>query len=199
MYFVENKLYHIYNRGNNAQKIFLSREDYLLFLKKIRQHISPYCEIISWCLMPNHFHLLVYTTAASVTENKVGGLQLQSLANGIKLLLSSYTKTMNKQQHRTGNLFQQKTKAKQVTDDAGKYAQTVFHYIHQNPWRAGLIGKMEWWEFSSFREYIHVRNGSLVNQSLAKELLDINDAIFYQESYQIIPAQMEDRILKGGN
>ena len=54
-----NHIYHIYNQGNNRQKIFFNRENYLYFLKKVKQHILPYADILAWCLMPNHFHLLV--------------------------------------------------------------------------------------------------------------------------------------------
>ncbi len=52
-------IYHIYNQGNNRQKIFFERENYLFFLKKIKTHILPYVDILAWCLMPNHFHLMV--------------------------------------------------------------------------------------------------------------------------------------------
>ena len=52
-------LYHIYNQGNNRQRIFLERANYLFFLEKIRNHVLPYADLLAWCLMPNHFHLMV--------------------------------------------------------------------------------------------------------------------------------------------
>ena len=60
MKFEENYIYHIYNQGNNRRKIFFCRENYLFFLKKIETHICPYADILAWCLMPNHFHLMVF-------------------------------------------------------------------------------------------------------------------------------------------
>ena len=65
MYFESNHIYHIYNRGNNSQNIFFTRDNYLFFLEKIRKHILPYADVLAWCLMPNHFHLMVYV---KVTE-----------------------------------------------------------------------------------------------------------------------------------
>ncbi len=59
MIFEKGHLYHIYNQGNNKQKIFLNRENYLFFLKKINTYILPYADVLAWCLMPNHFHLMV--------------------------------------------------------------------------------------------------------------------------------------------
>ena len=53
------QLYHIYNRGNNRQRVFLRDDHYLLFLKKLRDLLQPQAHIVAWCLMPNHFHLLV--------------------------------------------------------------------------------------------------------------------------------------------
>jgi putative transposase len=60
MIFEQGHLYHIYNQGNNQQKIFFTRNNYLFFLNKIKIHIIPFADIISWCLMPNHFHLMIY-------------------------------------------------------------------------------------------------------------------------------------------
>ncbi len=60
MNFEENKIYHIYNRGNNQQSIFFNPENYLFFLAKIKIELTPYCKILAYCLMPNHFHLMVY-------------------------------------------------------------------------------------------------------------------------------------------
>ena len=98
-----NNFYHIYNRGNNSQQIFFSRDNYLMFRNKIIKYILPSCDISCYCLMPNHFHLLIYATD-NFNHNK--------FSQGIRSLLSSYSKTINLIQKRTGSLFQQNTKAK---------------------------------------------------------------------------------------
>lgn len=80
MHFETGHIYHIYNRGNNAQQIFFNRENSLFFLKKIKQYISPYSDILAWVLMPNHFHLMVYVNAVGVDlANFVGNVNNESL------------------------------------------------------------------------------------------------------------------------
>ena len=73
MIFESGNLYHIYNQGNNRQKIFYVRENYLFFLNKLRRHILVHSDILAWCLMPNHFHLLVYVKQVCIPAitNKV--------------------------------------------------------------------------------------------------------------------------------
>lgn len=111
MQLIENKLYHFYNQGNNKDDIFFSRENYLYFLKNFRKFVLPYCDVLSYCLMPNHFHFLINTNKESLVEKKVGGLILTALNNGFRQFLSVYAQAINKQEGRSGSLFRQKTKA----------------------------------------------------------------------------------------
>ena len=60
------------------------------------------------------------------------------------------------------------------------------HYIHQNPMKANLVKKMEDWDYSSFKDYCGLRNGTLCNKELAVQLLDLNLKTFYNDSYQLI-------------
>ena len=101
---------------------------------------------------------------------------------GIRQLLSSYTQAINKQNKSTGSLFQQNTKAKPIVKGSRNYDLTVFHYIHQNAYRAKLIEKMEDWEYSSFVDYCGKRNGNLCNKELTIKLLGLNMKTFYQDS-----------------
>jgi len=60
------------------------------------------------------------------------------------------------------------------------------NYIHQNPMKAKLVKWMEDWDYSSFKDYYGLRNGTLVNKKLAAQLLDINMNTFYDDSYRLI-------------
>ncbi len=76
--------YHVYNRGNNRQNIFFERENYIYFLRLVRKHlISNAVDIIAYCLMPNHYHFLVY-------------LRDETLSDAMKSLSLAYTKAINK-------------------------------------------------------------------------------------------------------
>ncbi|MFT3824843.1 MAG: hypothetical protein QM731_13040 [Chitinophagaceae bacterium] len=136
--------------------------------------------------MPNHFHFLIYADSRTIATRASGPFTRNVLSEGIKNLLSSYTQAINKQLKTTGSLFQQNTKAKCVLDGKDNYAVTCMHYIHQNPLKAGLVKKMEDWQYSSFRDYIGLRNGTIPNKRLFFELLDQNPQTFYNDSYKVI-------------
>jgi len=59
------EIYHVYSRGNNRQRVFYDRENYLLFLSKMQEYLSPQCDMLAYCLMPNHFHFLVHANKKS--------------------------------------------------------------------------------------------------------------------------------------
>lgn len=186
MEFHENELYHIYNRGNNKHPIFFMPDNYIYFLRKVRKHILPYCEILNYCLMPTHFHLLVHATKKTIETKRVGLIEKNLLSEGIRNLLQGYAKAINKQNNTTGSLFQQNTKAKCISGGGKHYGEICFHYNHQNPMRAGLVKRMEDWDYSSFKDYAGMRNGTLCNQALAFQLLNMNAERFYQDSYGVI-------------
>jgi putative transposase len=174
MNFKAGNLYHVYNRGNNRQTIFFKHDNYLYFLRKVRKYMVPHCEIIAYVLMPNHFHFLIYADERS--EGRVDKMLITQnvLSNGIRLLLSSFTKGINKQESKTGNLIQQKTKAKSVFDfdnpEVSNYAGICFHYIHNNPVASGFVDNIRDWEYSSYPDYAGLRNGSLCNKTLFPHL-----------------------------
>lgn len=172
MNFVQEQFYHIYNRGNNRQKIFLEEKNYDHFLKMFQKFVFPRCGLLAWCLMPNHFHFLVYTTEPSCATLDRANLSVQYLTEGIRLALSTYTKGMNSLYNRTGNLFQQKTKAKILEDE--RYPLTVFNYIHYNPVMASLAKEAKDWPYSSYHEYAGNPGYSFCDQNIAEKMLDVS-------------------------
>lgn len=196
MQFEASNIYHIYNRGNNKQQIFFSRDNYLYFLNKVHKYIYPCCDILAWCLMTNHFHFLIHANEETVTIIKKTPIKINRLTEGFRLLLSSYAQGINKQQKSTGNLFQQKTKFKNVSSGDGNGGLTAFNYVHRNPFAAGLVKNLEDWEFSSFVDYAGLRNGKLCNINLAKQLFEITQRdIFISNSYKEIPEEFIQKIL----
>ena len=145
--FVADQYFHIYNRGNNYQNIFFEKENYLYFLRLVRKYLIPAdVDMIAYCLMPNHYHFLVY-------------LRSDKLSRSMQRFLLAYTKAINKRFNRVGALFQGRFKGKWI--DSNDYLLRISRYIHQNPVVAGLVSKPEDWEFSSYRDYIGIRAGTL--------------------------------------
>jgi putative transposase len=194
MKFYENQLYHIYNRGNNRQPIFFKEDNYIYFLEKVRKFMLPHCEILNYSLMPNHFHFLIYTDARACQTKKIGNTERNVISEGIRNLLQTYSKAINKQNNTTGSLFQQNTKSKCISDGSRLYTSSCFHYIHQNAWKAKLVNKMEDWAYCSFKDYLGLRKGTLCNKKLAFDILDLDPTTFYEDSYKAIDSTLLDSI-----
>ena len=103
MNFQPEMLYHVYNRGNNRQELFHERDHYFLFLMKIRKILLEFCELLSYCLMPNHYHLMIY--AKDFTPDRAfknpfkGDAPYHPLVRKIGTLQSSYTRALNNDRH----------------------------------------------------------------------------------------------------
>lgn len=184
MSFVQGEIYHVYNRGNNRNPIFFEKDNYEFFLKKVENELLPFCDVLAYCLMPNHYHFLLFVKPRQIGRENEG---MDELTRKLGTLQSSYTRAINKRFNRSGSLFQARLKKKPATD----YGFICFHYIHQNPVQLGLCEKLEDWEFSSFREYIDLSKRSFLNKELAKDLLSIpaDSELFYEESLGVITSE----------
>ncbi|MBI4758447.1 MAG: transposase [Chloroflexi bacterium] len=149
--------YHLYNRGVNKQCIFFAPENYAFFLRRLRKYFTPdTVEIIAYCLLPNHYHLLIY-------------LKGDDLADIMQSFSMSYAKAINERYGRTGHLFQGRFKGKLV--DRDKYLLHLSRYIHLNPVMAELVQKPETWEYSSYLEYVGLRHGTLPHPEVVFSVL----------------------------
>ena len=185
MYFKEECTYHVFNRSNET--LFYTRENYLFFLRKIREHVLPFAHILSYCLMPNHFHLILTIKPEGVicySNKKLD--DMQHISKGIGTVLSSFTQAINKQTGRRGSLFAHKTKAKILNDAKDDYALNCFMYVHQNPKLAKLVDKIENWEFSSFPDYIGRRNGTLINKTMGLGIFQVDESQVYELTYYML-------------
>lgn len=183
MHFDPYHIYHVYNRGNNCVRLFFEPRNYLYLLKKVRDEWLEYCDLLSYSLMPNHFHFMMLAKPEGcekiALDTKTPHIQL--LSQTIGKTLSSYTQAINIQNKTRGTLFQKKTKAKCLTDlpinvaqfPVTDYLKNCFHYIHNNPLEAGIVSKPEQWPYSSWMDYYGGRNGKLCNKEKLIEILGI--------------------------
>jgi REP element-mobilizing transposase RayT len=155
--FQPNHYYHLYNRGNDRNAIFFERENYLHFLRLVRRHLTEETlDVLAYCLMPNHYHLLVRCKIEAVSE-------------AMQRLAIAYTKAMNRRYNRVGSLFQGQFQAIEV--DRDEYLYHLTRYIHLNPVKAGLVTHPKEWEFSSYLEYAGLRSGTLPRLDVVQQQL----------------------------
>lgn len=179
--FEAGNIYHLYNWGNNRQNIFFERENYLHFLRLVRHYLTPETvEILAYCLTPNHYHLLVQ-------------FQTGSLSAQMKALSLAYTKGMNARYSRVGSLFQGRFCSIQIAREA--YLVHLVRYIHLNPVKAELVSHPKEWEFSSFREYAGLRQGTLPKLARVQMLTGTTDAYQMFLEDQSLPQEASVRSL----
>lgn len=182
--FAPGAYYHVFNRGNGKQDIFHDAEDYRFFLLRLEENLfpsrasaledrlqgrskkthTPYerkllpessFELVSYCLMPNHYHLLI---------KQNGDI---SVAKLIAKVCTGYSKYFNKKYGRVGHLFQDKFKATLIDDN--EYLRWLSAYIHQNPQTAKLVKELEKYPWSSYKEYMSPYNNGLCKPQIVLE------------------------------
>lgn len=183
MQFLTGEMYHLYNRGNRKAEVFHAREDYLYFLRQLRDYLQEYpVTLIAYCLMPNHYHLLTRQDGDNaITE------MMQAFG-------TSLSKTYNKKYDTVGSLFQGKFRDEHVGDMG--YLRYLARYLHRNPVQAKLCRVPEDWEFSNYRDVIGLRHGTLCDFSpvLARFA---NDANLYREFvWDTLADEWEPRLMK---
>jgi REP element-mobilizing transposase RayT len=147
--------YHFYNRGAHGVSIFREPENYLFVLQRIKQYSRAFhLTVIAYCLMPNHYHLLVRQNG-----EMPAGLLPQRVFN-------SYTKAYNKRYGHSGTLFEHRYQAKQVTDET--YLIHLCRYIHANPVKHGLVSEPDRWPYSNYLEWVGERNGTLIDRAFVQ-------------------------------
>jgi len=145
---IPDHYYHVYNRGVNYEKIFFREDNWYFFLQRVKKYFTPdKASIIAYCLMPNHYHLLVLPHTEDFGRDVMHPFSI------------SYTKAINKEQGRIGPLFQGPFQARRVMETADLL--NLSRYIHHNPVTVGFVNKPADWEFSSYNEYTGRRKGAI--------------------------------------
>ena len=144
--FEEGRFYHIFNRGNNKEDIFIEEKNYFFFLQKIKQHLLPTCNIYAYCLMPNHFHLVLQIKELKELPEvyKTGKKKLhQPFSN----LFNAYTKSINIAYDRTGSLFQEHLHRNLIESE--EYLKDAIIYTLLNPVNHGFTSNYQTYPYSS--------------------------------------------------
>lgn len=192
--YVDEAYYHLYNRGVAKQVIFLDEQDYKTFLSYLKIYLSKKDEsqkiaptrqlknffeeltLLAYCLMPNHFHLLVWQ------KNQ------RTMANFMRSVGTKYSRYFNKKYNRVGPVFQSRYKAVLVRREN----QFIYlsKYIHRNPLptRTDLVG----YKYSSYLNYLGLVNQTWVNET---EILSYFSKLNPKELYKEFVEEIDERDL----
>lgn len=143
------EIYHVYNRGNNRENIFIEEKNYFYFMQLYEKYIPRVADTFAYCLLGNHFHFIVRIREEydfrSLEDWQPHPTPSQAFSN----LFSTYTKAVNKAYQRTGSLFEKPFKRKVVDNE--NYFTNLVLYIHRNPEFHGFVDDFRDWPFSSYK------------------------------------------------
>ncbi len=161
---ISGNYYHIYNRSNSGALIFYNENHYQYFLNKFREYLSDYLEFLSYCLIPNHFHILI-----KVKEKTDPVFISQKFSN----FFNCYSKTINKDQNRYGSIFQKPFKRKLIENESNLFV--LINYIHRNPIHHNLCDNVNDYKWSSYNEIINSNNQFISIKNILNLFVDLND------------------------
>ena len=148
--------YHIYNRGASRGRLFFEPENYAYCLRLLERYHQRYgIAVIAYCLMPNHYHLLARQDA---------DIPLSKLIN---VWFNAYVQAVNRQQVRSGTLFEGRFRYVLVGDPT--YMDHLCRYIHLNPVKDGIVTRPEDWPHSSHLDWLTRPAGTLIDLAYVRE------------------------------
>ncbi|MBL8122447.1 transposase [Candidatus Saccharibacteria bacterium] len=181
--------YHVYARGASRQPIFVDTEDYAFFISLLERYLTPdnrlntagvpypnftdSLELLAYCLMGNHFHMLIYQSDRGI------------MPQFMRSLLTSYSSYFNRKYGRSGSLFESRYKASRIDTDS--YLQHISRYIHLNPryWRR--------YPHSSYLTYIGKRTEPWVRP---RKILDLFESpttyTEFMDDYEDVKQMLEE-------
>lgn len=154
--FRRGQYYHLYNRGAGRNLLFFTPGNYEHCLRLIQRSHQRYgATVIAYCLMPNHYHFLLRQESD------------EPLSKFIGVLFNAYVQAVNREQGRTGTLFEGRFRHSWV--DREEYLVHLCRYIHLNPVQAKLVSRPEDWPYSNYLEYVGQRAGILKDEAFIRD------------------------------
>ncbi len=181
--FEEGNFYHVYNRAVDRKPMFTEKGNYDFFMTRMEKYLIPYLDVYAFCLLDNHFHLLVKikelqkdlkNDSATLKELPTVELPTVELPNlkpasmivsaAFRKMFQSYAMAFNKQENRIGTLFQEPFKRNLINSE--EYLFQLIHYIHFNPQKHGLVSDFRDYSYSSFPYYMIKKFGNWVHEEM---------------------------------
>ena len=147
---IPNAFYHILNRGNNKETIFIDDADFIFFLRQVKKYKEKFgLKIYHYCVMPNHFHCLV------LVQNP------QDLTKFMHATMLVYAQYLQRKYNKIGHVWQGRYKSSLIEKE--DYLLRCGYYIEDNPRRAGLIQELKYWPWSSYHFYAYGKPDSIID------------------------------------
>lgn len=172
----KDKFYHVYNRGNNGCLLFYNEKNYEFFLRRFDLYLSDYVETYAFCLLPNHFHLLISIKESELIKENG---KTMNVSQAFHRLFTSYSKAINKQENRHGSLFENPFKRKEITDTS--YLTNLVFYVHANPQLHGFTDNFRTYFWSSFTKIMNDKPSKLRKQEVLDWFDDKDNYLFFHE------------------
>ena len=193
---VPNKVFHVLNRGINGMEIFRRREDYIIFIERYQKYIQPIAHTYVYCLMPNHFHILLKIKPLHLLPQKIkgdinNGKFTRRLSQPFSNLFNSYATSFNRFYDRKDKVFSQPFSKIIVENE--NYFKYLIYYIHRNPVHHKFCYDLNDWQYSSYWDYLK-NNKTWFNEKAFKKYFDTKQD-FKKIHHKIIENYLDEKFL----
>ncbi len=196
--------YHLFNHANGWENLFKEHKNYDFFLKRLSLHVLPAAHIYAYCMMPNHFHLLLKIREenelvkyfkvkqeqknAAIEEAAKLGKNIEEVtadvlekkvSKSFSNFFNSYTQAFNNMYERKGSLFMPNMKREEVSND-GSFCKVV-HYIHANPVHHQFVNGIDKWPHSSYKIFLSKSPTKLEREYVVKAFGGLDWFIKYHQ------------------
>lgn len=194
--FENDCIYHVYNRSIDRKPMFKSDENYAFFIRQFDKYLSNFVKIYSYNLLGNHFHFMIkindLTTFEKLSnlDQKLSNLKKSGqksktthdiVSQQFKKFFQSYAMAYNKQQNRTGTLFQ--TPFKRALIENEEYLRELSCYINTNAEKHNIVNDFKDWKWSSYHNLIASKNTKLLRDELFELFGNRENFIFVNNQY----------------
>ncbi len=170
--------FHIYNRGNNKERLFLNNYDYSFFLKKYWKYLSDSIDTFAFCLLSNHFHFLVRVREFDDSVEKA--------SEQFRRFFISYAQTINLKYNRSGSLFRKNFNRLPVETDS--HFLNLIAYIHLNPLHHRITSDFTKYQWSSYAHIIDNTAGMLDRGHVLERFGSVDEFIRFHQEYKRLKA-----------
>ena len=180
--FESNGIYHVYNRSVDRKSMFSSERNYQFFIRQFDKYLSDYIKIYTYCLLGNHFHFMIKVNDLSSFEKFKQEIEVHDVVSQqFKKFFQSYAIAFNKEQSRTGTLFQTPFKRVRVEDE--RYLLELICYINTNAQKHNLVEDFRDWKWSSYSNLISEKETKLLKKEVLRYFNDIDNLKYCHLEY----------------